>query len=440
MAEEQSSLPFDIQEEQPIEQSAPVSEVQKPIEASPQLPEVTQVYNIIEKAKEYLPKMAIAHDKGIEMLMEFGDEIQEDEREDAVQVAGIIASAYDKIVGYRMQMTKPLDELKDFLMKYERPFDAKNEKSEYAKHRRKIGALDQKKIEEKKRIAEEAAKKKAKADALVDMGTKVLQNLNDLILNKTKAAESESKKYFDLCTLENFDTRAEAYKKMKPSLKPDDYAACFKVAYDTKVFTEAEYTDFVVTMKKVETFEKWTEEIVKSATPIVNAWRSKIPELKENLIKLKNATDDAERKRLADEQAAKAKTEEDRRLADVQQNHMAAGVDLSAKRELDKLSNAFVEQAAVQQVGDTGPTKLVLRFTDQKLTLKALTTIIVQCMASPKFPGIQKKKKDKLVFDEKGNPEYIEAVQWWIDFFLKNCDAHIDGTIVEEEAKVIIRK
>lgn len=406
-----------------------------------QLPEVTKVYDIIEIAKEFLPKMAIAHDKGIEMMQEIGEEINDDEeREDAMAIGGVISSAYDKIQGYRMQMTKPLDDLKDFLMKYERPFDAKSDKSEYAKLRRKIGAYDQKKIDEKKRVEIEAAKKKAKANALTDMGTAVLQKLNDLILNKTKEAEINSKRYFEASTLDNFDTRAEAYKKMKPALKVDDYNACFNVSYDRNVFTEAEYSDFSTTMKKVETYEKWSEEMVKSATPIVNAWRSKIPELKENLIKLKNASDEAERTRIADQQAAQAKAEEDRRLTEIQQNHVSTSVEIQSKGELDKLSNSFVEQGTVQSVGEVGPTRLVLRFTDQKLTLKALTTIIVQCMASPKFPGIQKKKKDKLVVDEKGNPEYIDAVQWWIDFFLKNCDAHIDGTIVEEEAKVIIRK
>lgn len=445
MAEEQSSLPFDIQEEpteqQPNQEQASVA-IQKPVEAPPQLPEVTSVYNIIELAKEYLPKMAIAHDKGIEMMQEIDEEIKdEDEREDAVEIGGIVSSAYDKIQGYRMQMTKPLDELKQYLMKYERPFDAKDDKSEYAKLRRKIGAFDQKKIDEKNRVAQEAAKKKAKADALTDMGTKVLQNLNDLILNKTKEAETNSKKYFDASTLENFDTRAEAYKKMKPALKVDDYAACFKVAYDLKIFTEGEYTDFVVTMKKVETFEKWSEEIVKSATPIVNAWRSKIPELKENLIKIKNAADEDTRRKLADEQAAKATEEEKRRISEVEQQHLSTSLDLNSRGELDKLGNSFTEQAAVQSVGETGPVQIVLKFTDQSKIGKNFMTLIAHVLAHKDFPGIYKKSKDgKIINDADGNPEFATHAKWWIDFFTKNCDTAIDGVTFFEKAKTIIRK
>ena len=170
-----------------------------------------------------------------------------------------------------------------------------------------------------------------------------------------------------------------------------------------------------------EPFEKWQEEIIKSATPIVNAWRAKIPQLKEDLIKLKNAKDDDERKRLAAEQQAKAEEEAKRRNSEIQEQHLSTGMAIDSRAELDKLSNSFVEQAANQQMGSTGPTELVLKFVDPKLTPKALTTIIIQCLASPKFPGVQKrdKKTEKLVFDPHGNPEYIPAVQCRIDFFFK---------------------
>jgi hypothetical protein len=68
--------------------------------------------------------------------------------------------------------------------------------------------------------------------------------------------------------------------------------------------------------------------------------------------------------------------------------------------------------------------------------------MIYHVMASKKFVGIQKKdaKLGTPITDEKGNPEYIAAVQWWIDQFLKDVDADIPGTKVFKVAKTIIRK
>jgi hypothetical protein len=45
-----------------------------------------------------------------------------------------------------------------------------------------------------------------------------------------------------------------------------------------------------------------------------------------------------------------------------------------------------------------------------------------------------------LQFDDNGRPEYVEAVQWWINFFLAKCDAEVDGVVISEDSKVIVRK
>lgn len=402
------------------------------------LPEIT---SIISLAKEHIPKMKSASEQAVAMMAEVPDEITDEGLEDAMDIAGAIAEGYDKIVARRMTMTKPLDDLKKLFMEYERPLDAKNENSEYAKLRHKIGAYKQKKIDEKKRTEEAAAKRKAKENHLVDIGTSVLQKLNDLMLTLTNETEALSKNYFEKSTLEDFDKRAEQYHKMKPVLKTDRYSACFIYDFNSNLITKEEFADIIATLKSVETYDKWNAELVKNATPVVNAWRAKIPELKENLIKLKNAADETERARLASEQAAKAKEEETRRLSEIQQQHVSNSLEIESNASVNKLSNEFVEQATTQQVGPTGPTKLVLKFTDPKLTLKAFSTIVYHVMADKEFPGIQKKSKDgKLVVDANGNPEYIAAVQWWVDYFLKNCDAAVDGTVVEEIAKVIVKK
>lgn len=425
--------------------SIPVDQSQQPEEAPKKdlLPAIQNILNVIEYAKEQLPLMEKASNKAIEYMREIPDEIQDDEgREDAIEVGGIVADAHTKINERRMNITRPIDELKDFLMTYERPLDGKNENSEYGKLRKKIARYDQKVIDKKKEVEAQAAKQRAKKDALIDMGAAVLKNLSELSLNKAREAESQSKDYFAKTTLESWDKRVDAYMKMKPKLKVEDYDKCFNVFYNPNYFTQAEFIDFVTTLKTVETYDKWNEEVVKSCTPIVNAWRAKIPQLKEDLILLKNASDEEERQRIATEQQSKAKEEENRRLANIEQSHISASLAIDSQAGLDKIGNSFQEQAIVQQTPDPGPTKLVIKFTDQTKAPKAFLTIIAQCLASPKFPGFQKRtgKDKKLATDDRGNAVYIDAVQWWLDFFVKECDAAVEGTIVEEQAKVIIHK
>lgn len=404
--------------------------------------EIPELKTLVTKAKEYQPKLQHINEAAVGMMKEYldkGSVDDEEEREDAAEIIVIVRDAYNKMLPMRKELTGPLDELKKKLMEYERPLmDEKG--SDYTKLRGLIAAYDQKKIDEKKRIEEAAAKKKLRENHLVDIGAACLTNLNNLVLAKTKSADTQSDAYFKKATLENFDKHAEVYRQMKPNLKIEEYAKCFEVPYNKDLFTISEFADIITSIKQVETYEKWNEEVVKFATPVVNAWRAKIPELKENLIKLKNAADETERARLQAEQQKKADEDAARLREGIEQQHNAQAAQITDRAELSKLNNSFVEQATTYDAGDIGPTKLVLKFVDKKTSYKALSTIIYQCMSHPKFPGFEKKVKGEIVKDAQGNPEYIEGVQFWIDFFLKNCDADIPDTRVFEVAKTIIRK
>jgi hypothetical protein len=407
---------------------------------SEQLQIIPEIKDITQLMVGLVPTLEKVRDGALAWMSEIETIETEDQREDAAEVAALVRDGYNKMVPMRKDITGILDEMKNKLMEYERPLEDKKD-SPYGQLRAKIAAYDQKKIDEKKKVEEAAAKKKLRENLLVDIGTAVLQNLNNLILKKTKEAESKSKAFFDSLKLDKFDDGAETYRKMKPNLRGPDYSVCFLIDYDVKIFSPDEFSDIIATIKEAEPFEKWNEEVVKACGPIINEWRAKIPQLKENLIKLKNASDESERSRLKAEQDRQAQAEADRRARELEQLSVAQSGNIAANADLKKLENDFVEQATTQVAGDTGPVKLVLQFTDAKKTLKALSTIIYHCMASPAFPGIYKKDKNNMaVLDAKGRPEHIQAVQFWVDFFMKNCDAAIDGTIVLEDAKTIIRK
>lgn len=407
---------------------------------SENLPEITKVESVVTLAKEYLPKMQAGSAKAVARMQEV-TKITSDEEYENVEVLLVgVRNAYNTMYGYRTEMTGIMDEMKKYLMSFERPL-SDDKTSEYTRLRALMSEYKQKQIDAKKKLEADAARKKERENHLVDIGSSILVKLNDLVLFKTKNADTQSDLYFKKSTLEDWDKRAEVYCKMKPSLKPEEYNACFEVTRRFDLWNEEEWVDIITTIKKVETIDKWTEEIIKAATPILNEWKAKIPELKENLIKLKNASDESERKRLADEQEAKAREEKERRDRELEQQHLDKSADISAQAGLEKLNNEFVQQATTQAAGDTGPTKQVLKFTDPKKTLKALSTIMYHVMAHKDFPGIEKRDKQKqIVKDAQGRPEYIEPVQYWVNFFMANCDAEIEGTEVFEVAKVIVRK
>lgn len=406
------------------------------------LPEITKVESVVILAKEYLPKMEAGSAKAVARMQAITEIIDDEDYENVETLLVGVRNAYTKMYAMRTEMTGVLDEMKKNLMSFERPL-SDDKTSEYTRLRTLMSAFKQKQIDDKKKLEQAAAKKKERENHFVDIGAAVLTNLNNMVLAKTKKADTDSDAYFKASVLENFDVRAERYSKMKPSLKPEDYNACFVEGLNRRfdLWTEPEWVDIITTLKKAEPIEKWTDEIIKNATPILNEWRAKIPDLKKNLIDLQNAKNDEERKRLESEQQAKAEADKQRRDRELEQQSLDKNLEISSQASLSKLENDFVEQATTQAAGATGPTKQVLKFTDPKKTLKALSTIMYHSMAHKDFPGIEKRdNKKQIVKDAQGRPEYIEAVQFWINFFMANCDADVEGTEIFEIAKTIIRK
>lgn len=417
-------------------------EAQQPTTPQETLPELKKIETIAEIAQRHLPRMIKGKEKCVAMITEIlenGTDSEEEAEQHIATLAKVRDQGFNVIEKLRKEITGPMDDLKDYFMQFERPL-SDNKDSLYTKAKNQIADYRQRELEKKKKIEQEAARKKDRDNHLVDITSSVQKKLNDLVLKKTKDGDAASEKYFSECTLENFDSRAEKYNKMKPTLKAEEYESCFIVQYNKSLYTDEEFLDIITTLKTVETIEKWTEEVITAATPVINQWRAKIPDLKQNLINLQNAKDESDRNRIAEEQRKKAEEETTRRNAELEQQALDKSRDIDASAGLAKMENSFVEQATVQQAGDTGSIKHVLKFKDSKSMPKAFMEIVYHCLAHKDFKGIQKRdKKGNLVYDDKGRPEYTDEVQRWITFFLANCDAAIDGTVVFEDSKVTIR-
>jgi hypothetical protein len=394
-----------------------------------------------EELSGIIPKLKSSHDKAIAVTSAI-TEIPEGDEEKYQEVENLcvrLKKTYDE-VSYPLykKLADPFKGILDQAREFIAPFDYKSDKNnEYNRLRGLLVAFKQKELDKKKAVEVAAAKKKEQDNKLVDLKTSILKALNNMVTEKIRKAESGSADYFAATKLDTFDKRAEDYMKWKPKLSQEDWEACFIVPTEARV--EA---DWINELMQAEPFDKWNELVISGATPIINAWRAKIPELKQQLIELKKVDDDKEaREKLELEQKRKAQAEALRRQQSIDDNAKKAFQEIDTKAGLDKMENSFVEQATVQQVSDAGPVKLALKFDDPKKALKAFTTILYHCFSHPDFKGIIKTDaKGIQKVDEEGNPIYIDQIQFFVNFFLQKCDADIEGTTVYEKAKIIIKK
>lgn len=404
------------------------------------IPMREQLPSLLEKNLPLLQKYKSRADQ---VLAELTEPTNDEEMEDFISSLAAVRDVYTRNSELRKQMTEITDAFKDIVMEYERDLDPKSDKSKYSQKKKLLEQYQQKKLEQRRKEEQEIAKRKEIENHKVDLRAKMLENLSQMVIASVKRVDAGSKDYFETATIEDFDKKAEVYKTNKPKLKQADYDACFQVTFNFELVKPDEFALYVNEVQKEETFEKWNAAFVEAISPIINEWRARIPDLKQQKLQLaeakKKGDEDAQRlaeeqKKINDEQFQQRQQQLDQ-VAKEQQQHIQEGANLQ------KMSNEFAAQASAQQMDDVGGTRLVLKFTDPKLIPKALMNIIYHCMSHEKFPGIQRRDKSKkLMVDDKNRPVYVDEVQAWIDFFLKNCNASIEGTQIFEDSKTIIRK
>lgn len=396
--------------------------------------ELIKLEPILKDIQSVVPRMS----KGRENTLEATKAIQSiGDDDELIKTESVIIAAKntsEKMKELRMPITSQFDELKSALMQYEKDVNAEEERL-----RSLVGGYKQIKLDKKREEEAKAQKQKEKENYKVDINSRLKKKLADLLIERVRQVQDGSKKHFEV-PLEQFDERATQFKKFKPLLKKEHYDACFVTDYNKSIVSQEEYNQLVIDLQVTETYEKWNELVLEQIVPKINEWIGRIPELKQQLVDLKNATDEDSRKKLEEEQKAKADQEELDRQAELTQKQKDSDEAIQREASVDKLQNDFREQAITQQLENTGPTKLILRFKDEK-PVKALSEIMYHCFMSPKFPSIVKLDKDKNPkMDEHGFPVYADWVESLVSFFLKSCDVNINGVEVKEVTKVIIRK
>lgn len=398
---------------------------------------------VVQLVQQFIPEADEKTAKAVSAMQKITSIESDDDVEAVNGLLTKVKASYDKFSTLRKEITGPLDEIKEFLMQFEKrvAYDGKTA-NEYTRLRGLIQAYKQEQLEKKKAEEALAAKKREKEDYKVQLEAQIKKNLAQMVIDRVVELDEKSRKWFEQATVENFDEQAKKYSSFKPLLKEEHYDACFNVAYDRDKLPEEEFTDWVKGhVKFIEDYEKWKNLVIEGTTAILNEWRAKIPDLKAEKVSVAQAKSEEEKIRLQAEVAKREQDEADRKKSEFAQLKADAVKQIDEETDINKMNNAFQQQAITQELGDTGPVKRFLRFTDDKQVGKPLFNVMYHCFLSPKFPGIYKLDKNKQrVKNEQGEFEYIAPVQWWLDFFITYCEAEVPGTHIKEVAKVIVRK
>jgi hypothetical protein len=396
---------------------------------------------ILEQVKTVVPRLMKGMGLAIDAMSKIQEVTNDDQLAEANDTLVKVRATYEKMVELRKPITAEFDAFKEHMMRYEKAIARDVKDNETSRIVGIIGAYNQAKLDAKRESEEKARKEKEKANYKVDITSRIKKNLADMVIERVRQVHSGSKDFFDKATLVDFDEKAKTFKSFKAALKKEHFDKCFATEYNRSILSDGEFIELVEQILVDESYAKWNELVVTAITPPLNEWIGKIPDIKQKLVDLKNVADDAEAKKaLEAKQKAEADEQERVRKEELDKKQKESDDNIKRSSDVDKLQNEFREQAVTQQLDDAGPIKLLLKFKDEK-PVKALAEILYHCFMHPKFPSIVKKNKDKTEkVDEHGFPEYVAGVEYFVDFFVKNCTVNVEGVEIKEVSRVIIRK
>lgn len=394
-----------------------------PVEST--LPALPQIQTVAERFQTNLPQIQKGNEIAIRVLKSIQSaEIKTDaDREEQVAKLTKVKDIYAKVNSLRVQVTEPIDQIKDYLMSFERPMDDKGKDNEYARAKAVITTYDQWKLDEKKKAELAAEQQRQLTVYKAEIKAAVGKQLVEMLAGVKKTLIQGMAQWEKGLTLENFAAKeAEIAKPGSPALKMDKYEACFHTEFNRRHLLNEQLTkEYIESLKSDYPYEQFNNSYIEIVTEIKNSYRSRMGAIKVQLLEAKdNAEKEALRKAEIDAQ------DEANRLK-VDNEASSALQQVESQKDMNLMEATFVQQAQLQDIS-AGPVKMVAAFTNDKLWMKALVEAIAMVAISDKMPSIRKKSGD-----------YIDPIGWWLEKF-SYLGKQIEGITLTETAKTIIRK
>jgi hypothetical protein len=395
----------------------------------PALPSTT-----MEVAKSNLPRIIKGNEIAITLLKEIQmQEIATDEdRQASIEKLAKTKAVTDKLDLLIKETVGPLEDFIDQVKSYKKSIDYASKTkdgNEYTKAKAVIEAYDQAKAKEAERIRLEAEFLKKQNLYKAEIKEGIGRRLVDMISGQKKNIIDGMARWEAGLTLANFELSFEKLANQKPILKKDKWEDCFKIPFQQgQLMTKEVFDAYLDELRKEYPYENYNAQFAEATAPILNEYRAKKDTVKRRLEEIEKASEEA---RVALEQKRKDELEKQRqeqiKLADQQQVEAMDKVD--HQKEMDKMNAEFTEQVQTQDIEDL-PMKKEASFEDNVNYLKPFAEVVGACALNPKFPGIMKKN----------GTDYVDHVQWWLDWYAGNCKDAIKGIKIVNVPKTIIRK
>lgn len=395
----------------------------------PALPSTT-----MEVAKANLPRIIKGNEIAVTLLKEIQmQEIATDEdRQASIEKLAKTKAVTDKLDLLIKETVGPLEDFIDQVKSYKKSIDYASKTkdgNEYTKAKAVIEAYDQAKAKEAERIRLEAEFLKKQNLYKAEIKEGVGRRLVDMISGQKKNIIDGMSRWEAGLTLANFELSFEKLAVQKPILKKDKWEECFKIsAQPGQLMTKEVFDAYLEELRKEYPYENYNAQFAEATAPILNEYRAKKDAVKRKLEEIQKASEEA---KVALEQKRKDELEKQRqeqiKIADQQQVEAMEKVD--HEKEMDKMNAEFTEQVQTQDIEDL-PMRKVASFEDDANYLKPFAEVVGACALNPKFPGIMKKN----------GTDYVDHVQWWLDWYAGNCKDTIKGIKIVNVPKTIIRK
>lgn len=401
--------------------------------------------NVLNKAVDLYPAIKESCDKAVIALSKVQSITNDEQDEYAKQLLVKVRKTFEEKSTLRLEITRPLDSLKELLMSPEKTIstDAKVKESQYnrvkllrdgwAAEKKKKADEEREKIKKQQDTSNEKARIKAELERAITNGLFLsIQNVSNWCATT-----------WGLLTLENID-EMDGKLSGSPSLKMETYQSWANVSYNGLMVTAEEYKQIVSDVLFANAYQDKNKEFSEKVAAILAEWKSKIPARRKELQDFKKLAEEnaAEAERLRQEAAENAKKLADKQAEELQQQQQTQNAAIDQSEQDAQMNAAFSAQVAEQSISHQDGTKITKIGTlscPEEDVVTVICEVFYHCMIHPKYKGIIKrdKKTGELQHDDNGRPIYIDWVEDLFAFYANNCDPQVKGITISEKVGTI---
>jgi len=380
--------------------------------------QITSVAQIIEKNIATLERgsaLAVENLKEVQTM-----EITEENKQDAIDILAKCKAIFDKVQTLRKEATVPIDEIKSWLMSFERPIDPDGKDNEYSRAKANVNAYDQKVLDAKKKAELEAEMVRKVNVYKAELKAAVGRSLTEMIAGQKKNAIQKMAAWEQKVTLENYTDMVDKISNPKPVLLDQvAYDKCFHDNFKKSYLLNDELTkEYIESLKKDYPYDPFNKDYQAIVAEIFNSYREAMPSIKVKLEEIKgNAEKAAARQKQLEEEALKQTQEVDKQASE-------AIKDIESQKDMATIEAEFIRQGTLADV-EAGPSKKKASFENDAMWLVPLQQVIAHVATN----GVNIK-------NAKG--EYIPAVQFWLTKF-ESLGKEVKGVKMDEIAKTIVK-